>query len=324
MAGVTDYPFRSFMKKMNCGVLTTELVSAAALVLDAGGRGACRTQRIAQFHSDQRPVGIQIFGENPEMLAEAAYRVEQMGADFVDLNLGCPVPKIVKKGAGSAVLKDLSLLSCILKLIRKKISIPLTIKVRTGWGDHCRNSLEAAQIAYDEGCLWMTIHGRTRAQGYSGLSDWNYISEVKSKAKIPIIGNGDLTDPYQIREKFEKTQCNGLMIGRGALRNPFIFNEAYCLLQNQEFLPRNYSAVLKSLYQCLDSFYDDRMTLIQLKKFSAWFSSGYPESAVFRKNVFQLKEKLQVLELTLEYFQKWGFGEKGHSAYESFLMQGHG
>ena len=195
MAGVTDFPFRSFMREMNSGILTTELVSAAALV-----RGETkRTHRIAHFNPEQRPIGIQIFGETPDTLAEAAYRVEQMEADFVDLNLGCPVPKIVKKGAGSAVLKDLNLLSCILKAIRKKISIPLTIKVRTGWDENQRNSLKVSQVAYDEGCLWMTIHGRTRQQGYSGLADWNYIAEVKSQAPLPIIGNGDLVDSFQIK-----------------------------------------------------------------------------------------------------------------------------
>ena len=321
MAGVTDYPFRSFMKGMECGIVTTELVSATALVRQDNRT----TQKYAQISSDQSPVGIQIFGENVNDLSEAAHIVEKMGADFLDLNLGCPVPKIVKKGAGSAILKDLSLLSRILKSIKSKIKIPLTIKIRTGWDDSSRNALEVIRIAYNEGCSWVTIHGRTRSQGYSGQSDWPYIAEVKSQSPLPIIGNGDLVHPQQIKDLFVSTKCDGMMIGRGALKNPWIFHETYDCINNQKNkYDKNIKKVLEDLFYQLDRFHNERMALVQFKKFSTWFSSGYSNSALFRKTIFQLKEKQEVLNYALDYFHKIEGETKEHQPYEDFLMQGHG
>ena len=342
MAGVTDYPFRSFIREMGAGILTTELVSSVALVRHE----AKRTPKIAFFTEDQQPIGVQIFGEDPDILSQAALRVEQMGAGFVDLNLGCPVPKIVKKGAGSALLKNLPLLGQILKSIKSKINIPLTIKIRTGWDEDHRNALDTAQIAFNEGCLWMTIHGRTRKQAYSGLADWSYIAEVKSKAPLPIIGNGDLINPLQIQDLYFKTKCDGLMIGRGCLKNPWIFQQAYQLIKNtqQKNPPAssdslsernsqldleqgcllNPNQVLEKLFSHLESFYDERMTLLQFKKFSVWFSSGCPDSTLFRKTVFQMKEKEAVLKYVFDYFQNFDLSKKENAPYEPFLLQGHG
>ena len=220
MAGITDFPFRSFMKEMGCGIVTTELISAKSLQLKNE-----RSYKLMSFNENQRPVGVQIFGEELEALAAAAQIVEQSGADFVDLNFGCPVPKIVKKGAGSAVLKNLCFLQKILKTVKKSISIPLSIKVRTGWDQSSRNTHEIAKIAYDEGVIWLTIHGRTRAQAYSGRADWSYIKEIKSKSLIPIIGNGDLIKPTQVLKLKKESGCDGMMIGRGCLKNPWIFQE---------------------------------------------------------------------------------------------------
>lgn len=321
MAGVTDYPFRSFIREMSDCILTTELVSAVALVRESDHR----TQKIAFISPEQQPIGIQIFGEDADILAQAALKVEKMGASFVDLNLGCPVHKIVKKGAGSAILKDLKGLSKILRAIKSRINIPLTIKVRTGW-DHHRNALEVSRIAYNEGCLWMTIHGRTRSQGYSGKADWDYIAEVKSKAVLPIIGNGDLTDPQRICRLYKTTKCDALMIGRGALKNPWIFNETYELL-GHEFSnnsPKKDKEVLEILFHHLNHFHNEKMALLQFKKFAVWFSSGYPNSSVFRKSIFQIKEKSLVLNYAFEYFASLRSVKKETSPYESFLMQGHG
>lgn len=322
MAGVTDYPFRSFMREMNGGILTTELVSAIALVREPDHR----TYKIALIDPEQQPTGIQIFGEDSDILAQAALKVEEMGASFVDLNLGCPVTKIVKKGAGSALLKDLSQLSKILKAIKSKIKIPLTLKVRTGW-DHQRNALEVSRIAYNEGCLWMTIHGRTRSQGYSGKADWDYIADVKSKAPLPIIGNGDLVSPQNICRIYKETQCSALMIGRGALKNPWIFNDTYKLLGREcpnDSYPKNAKEVLEVLFGYLSDFHNERMALLQFKKFAVWFSSGYPESSLFRKSIFQIKEKSLVLNYAFNYFEQLNASTKESMPYESFLMHGHG
>ena len=322
MAGVTDYPFRSFMREMNGGILTTELVSAIALVREPDNR----TYKIASICPEQQPIGVQIFGEDPDILAQAALRVEQMGASFVDLNLGCPVTKIVKKGAGSAILKDLPQLSKILRSIKSKINIPLTIKVRTGW-DNQRNTLEVSRVAHNEGCLWMTIHGRTRSQGYSGKADWDYIAEVKEKSLLPIIGNGDLVSSQHICHIYKTTKCDALMIGRGALKNPWIFNDTYTLLGKDlpnKRCPQNAKEVLEVLFSHLSNFHNERMALLQFKKFAVWFSSGYPESSLFRKSIFQIKEKPLVLDYAFNYFEQLGKVKKEAILYESFLMQGHG
>ncbi|MYE07466.1 MAG: tRNA dihydrouridine synthase DusB, partial [Oligoflexia bacterium] len=280
--------------------------------------------------------GVQIFGEELEALAEAAQIVEQSGADFVDLNFGCPVPKIVKKGAGSAVLKDLCFFQKILKTVKRSISIPLSIKVRTGWDQHSRNTHEVAKIAYNEGIIWLTIHGRTRAQAYSGQADWSYIKEIKNKSLIPIIGNGDLIKAKQVLKLKKESSSDGMMIGRGCLKNPWIFQEidrtgqdknlknSYSPPLTQKIHNRNYIDILNMLKFHLENFYDEKMFLLQYKKFSTWFSSGYPDSARFRQTIFQTRDKEEVLKLINEYFHRIDFKKQQETPYEPALMQGHG
>ena len=316
MAGVTDFPFRSFMREMGCGIITTELVSAKSLQI-----GNERSNKLMSFNEKQRPVGVQIFGEELAALGEAAQIVEQSGADFIDLNFGCPVPKIVKKGAGSAVLKDLSFLRKILKTVKKPVSIPVSIKVRTGWDHHSRNTHEIAKIAHDEGIIWLTIHGRTRAQAYSGEADWDYIKEVKKQSPIPIIGNGDLTKGEQILKLKNESHCDGMMIGRGCLKNPWIFQEVNNKMKASE---KSYMDVLNRLKHHLENFYDEKMFLLQYKKFSTWYSAGFPDSAHFRKTVFQTRTKTDVLDLVESYFSPIDFKQKQEIPYEPALMQGHG
>ena len=316
MAGVTDFPFRSFMREMGCGIITTELVSAKSLQMRNE-----RSNKLMSFNEGQRPIGVQIFGEELASLGDAAQIVEQSGADFIDLNFGCPVSKIVKKGAGSAVLKDLSFLRKILKTVKKFISIPVSIKVRTGWNHQSRNSHEITKIAYDEGIIWFTIHGRTRAQAYSGQADWAYITEVKRQSPIPVIGNGDLTKVEQILKLKKESHCDGMMIGRGCLKNPWIFQEVN---NNTKASKKSYMNILSRLKYHLESFYDEKMFLLQYKKFSAWYSTGFPDSTHFRKTVFQSRNKEEVLNLVESYFSRIDFRQKQETAYEPALMQGHG
>ena len=316
MAGVTDFPFRSFMREMGCGIITTELVSAKSLQI-----GNERSNKLMSFNEKQKPVGVQIFGEELAALGEAAQIVEQSGADFIDLNFGCPVPKIVKKGAGSAVLKDLVFLRKILKTVKQSVSIPVSVKVRTGWDHHSRNTHEIVKIAHDEGITWLTIHGRTRSQAYSGQADWNYITEVKKQSPIPVIGNGDLTKAEQILKLKKESHCDGMMIGRGCLKNPWIFQEVN---NNTAAFKKSYIDILSRLKHHLENFYDEKMFLLQYKKFSTWYSSGFPDSAHFRKTVFQTRDKEEVLNLVQSYFSRIDFKQKQETAYEPALMQGHG
>jgi len=325
MAGVTDKPFRSFMREMGCGIITSELVSARALIEDNQ-----RSQKLMQFSEDQRPYGIQIFGEDPISLGEGASRAEQFGADFIDLNLGCPVNKIVKKGAGSALLKDLKKLRQVLKVLKSRVKIPVSLKIRTGWDNESRNADQVALMAYEEGFSWMSVHGRTRSQAYSGKADWNYIKNIKAKSPLPIVGNGDLVSGLKAYEALNFSGCDATMIGRGCLNDPWIFLEALHFFKKKDqncknkVFKKNFKEAIDKLKSHLEKFYDERMFLLQLKKFSAWFSSGFPHSTEFRKNLFMEKNQEIALQKIDEFFMLAQNYEKPQPIYEPFLMQGHG
>lgn len=322
MAGITDHGFRTFMRKLESGVVVTELVSSMGIEYKSE-----RTLQLMSFDESQRPVGIQLFGEEPEIVARAAQLVEDMGADFVDLNFGCPVPKVVKKGAGSAMLKDPVALTQMLRHVVKAVTIPVTIKIRTGWDHDTRNAVEVAKIAHDEGIAWVAIHGRTRAQGYSGLADWDLIADVKAKSKIPIIGNGDVVTPEQAVKRLKETGVDGVMIGRGALKNPFIFQDANSLMRGEAKVmteSRNYARLFMELNDCFSAHCTERILQIQLKKFAAWFATGYPGSAQFRKSIFQCQSTDQLMDLALNFFDKLTISDQENSNNEGFLMGGHG
>ncbi len=321
MAGITDHAFRTFMKKLDTSVVVTELVSANGIEYKSE-----RTMKLMSFDETQRPVGIQLFGEEPEIIARAAQVAQDEGCDFVDLNFGCPVPKVVKKGAGSAMLKDPVALQKVLSTVKAAIQIPLTIKIRTGWDANTRNAVEVCNIAYNEGIEWVAIHGRTRAQGYSGLADWDFITEVKSKAKLPILGNGDILTPRQANLRLAQSGCDGVMIGRGCLKNPFIFMDALSMWRGEAVkeVKRDYVGLFNSLQAEIVAHCDEHITGIQLRKFAAWFSTGYSGAAQFRKNLFQSKSNEEIMTLANEFFANIGNVEQEDTSEEEFLMGGHG
>ncbi|MCB0364005.1 MAG: tRNA dihydrouridine synthase DusB [Bdellovibrionaceae bacterium] len=320
MAGISDCAFRSFMRELNCGVVVSELVSANGLFYDSQ-----KTRNLMAFAEDQRPVGIQLFGDNLDSLAAAAKEVEGTGADFVDLNFGCPVPKVVKKGAGSAVLKDLTQLAIVLRTVKRAISIPLTIKIRTGWDESSKNTHDVVRIAQEEGVTWVAVHGRTRAAGYSGLADWDYISEVQAKTKMPIIGNGDIRSSQQAVQRLQSSGCRAVMIGRGCLKNPWIFRQSLALFRGEQIeVIKDFLWVLDRLKFYLQKYSSDRIVLIQLKKFSAWFSAGYPNSAQFRRDLFSSTSVDEIYGRAQTYFVSIQHLMQADTSHEPFLMGGHG
>lgn len=346
MAGITDHSFRTLMRELDSSVVVSELISANGIEYDNQ-----KTLEMMGFDEVQRPVAIQLFGDDAEILARAAQVVEAKNVDFIDLNFGCPVPKVTKKGAGSAMLKDLVTFEKVLRAVVKSVKIPVTIKIRTGWDHNSKNSVEVCNIAYNEGITWVAIHGRTRSQNYEGLADWDYIAEVKSKVKIPILGNGDIHTAEQAVGKLLTSKCDGVLIGRGALKNPFIFKESLQVwnqlqlsttpqLENidsaqlKEHLiaisdktltsNRDFPWVLTELNRLYSLHCSDQLREIQLKKFSAWFSAGYPGSAKFRKDIFQLKNCEQILESALIYFKDFNSHSQEDTSSEKFLMGGHG
>ena len=221
MAGITDVCFRQLMDEMQAGVLISELVSSKGLFFNSE-----KTRKMMRIHkSPGTLVGIQLFGDSAEDIVKAVSVVEEAGADFVDINMGCPVKKVVKKGCGAALMRDPFHLENFLSTIKKGIRLPLTVKMRTGWNEDELTIHECVEAAYQSGCEWVAIHGRTRAQGYEGKADWDLIAEVKQRAKLPIIGNGDIRSADRAKQRLDKTGVDAVMIGRGALRNPWIFQE---------------------------------------------------------------------------------------------------
>ncbi|MFM6927623.1 MAG: tRNA dihydrouridine synthase [Bdellovibrio sp.] len=309
------------MKKLDTSVVVTELVSASGIEYKSE-----RTMKLMSFDESQRPVGIQLFGEDPEILGRAAAVAEAEGCDFVDLNFGCPVPKVVKKGAGSAMMKDPVLLQKVLAAVKGAVKVPVTIKIRTGWDANTRNAAEVCNIAYNEGISWVAIHGRTRAQSYTGFADWDFIAEVKSKAKLPILGNGDILTPKQAVLRLEQSGCDGVMIGRGCLKNPFIFMDALSLWRGEDLkkVDRDYVSLFEGLKNELVAHCDEHITGIQLRKFAAWFSTGYSGAAQFRKNLFQSKSNEEIMTLANEFFASISNVVQEDTSQEEFLMGGHG
>ncbi len=323
MAGITDRAFRTFMREMGCGVVISELVSAHGLEFNSKN-----TRRIMEFEEIQRPYGVQIFGDSPEVLAKAAKMIEDFGADFVDLNFGCPVPKVVKKGGGSAILKDLDRVAETFKQVKAATALPLTVKIRTGWDENLKNADEVCKIAYNEGLAWVAIHGRTRAAGYSGWANWDYIADVKSKAQLPVIGNGDIASAAQAVQRLKKSGCDGVMIGRGCLKNPWIFRQSMRLWleQNEVIAPHenDFLQIFVRLKDALERSTDEKIMILQLRKFASWFSSGYAGASNFRKTIFQADSMTGVMELINEFFSELSQTNQADTSGEAFLMGGHG
>ena len=313
MAGITDICFRQLMDEMGAGVLVSELVSAKGLLYNSG-----KTHKMIEVHPKSKSlVGIQLFGESEEDIINAAHYVKEAGASFVDINLGCPVKKVVKKGCGAALMRDPAYLETFLTKIKRGIELPLTVKMRTGWSHDELTIHECVMAAKNSGCEWVAIHGRTRAQGYEGKANWDLIAEVKEQAKLPIIGNGDIRSAEEARRRLLESRVDAVMIGRGALRNPGIFNESIGLVNDCSSLN-----IIQRYHKNLHEYYDTRFSLILLRKFSAWLAFGNPGAANFRKSMFECITTSEVMEKVEEFFQNER--PRQFDDNEEFLMGGHG
>jgi tRNA-dihydrouridine synthase B len=322
MAGVTNSPFRHLMRLLGAGIVTSELISSHGILTRCE-----RTMKMASFHPKERPIGIQIFGQDLEVMIQSAQVMQELEPDFIDVNLGCPVPKVTKKGAGSALLRDPVHLGGLLEQLKKNLDIPLTIKIRTGWDASSITAHEVVHVAAEAGVSYVAIHGRTRAQKYEGKADWNLIGEVKTKAKIPIIGNGDILSAEQALKRRKESGCDGVMIGRGALGNPWIFKEINAL--EESFSPivpvlKNYPALLEELRQLVENSYEkEGFRSALLKKYAGWFSHGLPRSAPFRNALFKLKTYNEVLAFVSEFFAQLPLPSQTFEP-ELFFTNGHG
>ncbi|MEJ2699199.1 MAG: tRNA dihydrouridine synthase DusB [Desulfuromonadales bacterium] len=298
MAGITDLPYRRVMKRFGAGMVFTEMVSANGLVRE--GR---RTRELLRSTPDERPLGIQLFGDDPQVLARAAGMVNGDG-DLLDINLGCPVNKVVRSGAGSALLRDPCRVGKIVAAVRRAVALPLTVKLRSGWDSSSVNYLEVARIAVSEGADAVTLHPRTRSQGFGGRSDWEQIRRLKESIPVPVIGSGDIFTAGEALAMFEGTGCDGVMIGRGGYGNPWLFGEILAAREGRSFSPPTALERLETARWHLELFletFGPRKALFDMRKHLCWYSRGLPGAAAFRTAVNHL-QSLEEMKMAMGEF----------------------
>lgn len=298
MAGVTDLPFRVLCKEQGCGLLYTEMVSAKAILYKNKN-----TKELMEVTPKERPVAIQLFGSDPEIVSDIAHQIEDGPYDLIDINMGCPVPKIVNNGEGSALMKNPKLVEEILSSLVKKVKKPVIVKFRKGFNDETINAVEIAKIAESCGVAAVAVHGRTREQYYSGKADWDIIRRVKEAVQIPVIGNGDIFTPQDAKKMLEETGCDGLMIARGARGNPWLFSRTDHYLNTGELLPEPDGEeiarmILRHAHMQVEMKGEEN-GMKEMRKHIAWYTAGLPHSASIRRACNTL-ETLAELELMLE------------------------
>ncbi len=323
MAGICTPPFRLLMEDLGAGGTVSELISCHGI-----NHGNQRTMEMLKIDEREQNVGIQLFGEDADAMAKAAQVAMRSNPKFIDINMGCPVRKVVTKGGGSALLKNIEDLAPFFAKVKKAIPVPLTIKIRTGWDADEINADKIETIALNEGVEWVAIHGRTRAQQYTGRANWDYIEELAQSSTLPIIGNGDLHRPHQVRERLDQTNCQALMIARGALRNPFIFLESYSdEIKNKSslFKGADYWEVIERLYQyTCETYSAERTRLVQLRKLIVWFAAGFPHVAKFRETMFKCGDLDESMRFAQDFFLSLGEAGKSINYDEVFMSSGHG
>ncbi|MGI6585565.1 MAG: tRNA dihydrouridine synthase DusB [Gracilibacteraceae bacterium] len=300
MAGVTDMAFRILCKRQGCGLTYTEMVSAKGLHYKSDNTAA-----LLEVAEEERPAAVQVFGSEHEIVAEAARRAEAGGAAIIDINMGCPTPKIVKNGDGSALMKSPERVRDIVRSVVAAVKVPVTIKIRKGWDEKSVNAVEIASIAVLEGAAAVTVHGRTRDQFYSGTADWNIIKQVKKAVNIVVIGNGDITTPWDARRMLEETGCDAVMIGRGARGNPWIFKRTIEYLRTGELLPeptfeQRILAIIEHM-KMVAELKGEETGVKEMRKHAAWYLKGMPGSTRVKTEIYKLTICSQVKDLLSQY-----------------------
>lgn len=301
MAGVSDLPFRLLSSKMGAGMVCMEMISAKAIMYNNKN-----TDSLLEIHPDESVVSLQLFGSDPQIMAEQAKRIEDRPFDIMDINMGCPVPKVVNNGEGSALMKNPKLAGEIIEALVKAINKPVTVKIRKGFNDDMVNAPELAHIAQESGAAAVCVHGRTREQYYSGKADWDIIAKVKDTVNIPVIGNGDVVDGKSAKAMMEMTGCDGVAIGRAAEGNPFIFREVLHFLETGRELERpsgeELFEVVKEHSALMLEYKGEYTGVREMRKHLSWYSSGIPGGAKMRGRINEMESMEDILSTAKALF----------------------
>ena len=290
MAGVCNSPFRKIIKEMGCSLVFAEMVSDKGLIYNSK-----KTKDMLYFEEMERPIAQQIFGSDKDTFVEAAKMVyDIMKPDIIDINMGCPVPKVaVKSQAGAALLKSPDKIYDIVSSVVEAVPVPVTVKIRSGWDSNSINAVEVAKICEKAGASAITVHGRTRSQGYSGTVDLDIIKKVKESVNIPVIGNGDITDIYKAKEMIEYTGCDGIMIGRGVLGNPWLMKEVITYLNDGIVIDKpSYEERIDMCFHHLDylmKIKPEKVAILEMRSHAAWYIKGMPGAQSIKNEIFKVK-----------------------------------
>lgn len=302
MAGISNSAYRQIIKEMGAGLIYAEMVSDKAIMY-----GNQKTEDLLKMKDFERPIAQQIFGSDINSFVEAAKKIEKlMHPDIIDINMGCPVPKIaVKSQAGSALLKNPKKIYEIVKAVKDAVSVPVTVKIRSGWDENSINATLVAMEIERAGASAITIHPRTRSQGYSGKADWNIIKEVKEKVKIPVIGNGDVLSCFDAKRMLDETKCDAVMIGRGVLGNPWLIRDCVNYLNDGtlpiKVSPKEKIEMLKRHYKLLLENKDEKEAILEIRMHALWYIKGLPNSAVIKNKICQTKKSDELFKVLDDY-----------------------
>jgi tRNA-dihydrouridine synthase B len=295
MEGITDVPFRKLVRKHGCNVICTQMIHAQAIIHAADKQRVVETTKMTE---DEKPIGFQLCGNDPKLVGEAAKWAKDKGADFIDLNMGCPAKNVVKNGGGSALLKEPDLAARVVEAIAESTQLPTTVKIRVGWTEDAMNHITIGKRMENAGAALIAVHARTRSQKYKGKADWNLVADLKKHLSIPVIGNGDVTTHQDILDKFSQTQLDGVMIARGALGNPWIFSG------HTPTVLEIYETLLEHLQEHLDFYGHEDRSYRTFRKHVVWYTAGLPNSSEFRDRAFKERDTQKFMDMIHTYFKK--------------------